>query len=262
MTDDRFDDLMRDAARSYRVPPEPAPLDAIWAEVEQAHFGAPGARTDGGTTGTPVRVLHPVGTGDRMPARGRTPWTGSAWTGGAWTGGSWMRTVAGLAAGLLLGLGIGRYSARGVAGPHAVADASRAAARVSGRTPAADRLVIARAVASSGPYTVATTEYLGQTAALLLALPEELRTGRADRQFIAQAGDLLSTTRLLIDSPASADPELHSLLSDLELVLAQIARLRATRGSAELDLITGTLEGRDVILRLRSAVADMSSSDN
>ena len=36
--DDRFDDLMRDAARSYRVPPEP-PLDAMWVRIEQAHFG-------------------------------------------------------------------------------------------------------------------------------------------------------------------------------------------------------------------------------
>jgi len=251
MTDARFDDLMRDAAQSYRVPPEPPPLDAIWTAVEAAHFGAPSARTDPGTT--TIRVLHPDGTDDRSAARRRSSWSGSAWAGSAW-----MRTAAGLAAGLLLGLGIGRYSARGAAGPQAVADA----AQLSERPLAADQLVIARAVASGGPYAVATTEYLGQTAALLLALPEELRTGRADSHFIAQAGDLLSTTRLLIDSPASADPELHSLLSDLELVLAQIARLRATRGSAELDLITGTLEGRDVIVRLRSAVADMPSSDN
>jgi hypothetical protein len=113
-----------------------------------------------------------------------------------------------------------------------------------------------------GPYQVATTQYLGQTAALLIAFPTQVRDGRADSRLVAQAADLLTTTRLLLDSPAAADPELRGLLDDLELVLAQIARLRGTRAPAELDLITGTLEQRDVIPRLRSVAADVSSSDN
>ena len=76
------------------------------------------------------------------------------------------------------------------------------------------------------PYEVETSKYLGQTAALLIALPSEVRAGRADEQFVNRAGDLLSRTRLLIDSPAANDPRMRDLLEDLELVLAQVVRLQ------------------------------------
>ena len=210
MSRDPFDDLMR----SYRVPPEP-PLEAMWARIEEAHFGR----------------------------RGRWRRT-------------WLRPVLGLAATLALGVAIGRYTAHSVgrarptdASPNVVAAAN--APERGGDT-----------AGVQGPYRVATTQYLGQAAALLLALPAEVHDGRADSRFVAQAADLLTTTRLLLDSPAASDPELRSLLDDLELVLAQIARLRGTRSRAELDLITGTLEQREVIPRLRSVVADVSSSEN
>ena len=72
---------------------------------------------------------------------------------------------------------------------------------------------------------------------------------------MSQATDLLSTTRLLLDSPAAAsDARLKQLLEDLELVLAQLSRLPAEHGGAEIDLITEALERRDVVPRLRSAV--------
>jgi len=112
------------------------------------------------------------------------------------------------------------------------------------------------------PYNQATTKYLGQTAALLIALPNEVRAGRADAQFIARAGDLLLTTRLLLDSPASRDPAMRNLLEDLELVLAQVVTLRTERSRAELDLINQALEQRDVMPRLQSAVADISADDD
>ena len=221
MTDDSFDELMRGAARRYRVPPEP-PLDAMWARIEEAHFGRAGWR--------------------RRPAAR-----------------AWLRTGAGLAAGLALGIGVGRYTAFREEG-RVVAPAPstvRAAREEPSREPGA-----LDTAAVGGPYQVATTQYLGQAAALLIALPTQVRAGHADGRFVAQAADLLTTTRLLLDSPAAADPELRGLLEDLELVLAQIARLRGTRAPAELDLITGTLEQRDVIPRLRSVAADVSSSDN
>ena len=43
MDDKKLDDLLNDAVRSYRPPPE-APLDAIWARVEAEAFAAPAAR--------------------------------------------------------------------------------------------------------------------------------------------------------------------------------------------------------------------------
>ena len=86
------------------------------------------------------------------------------------------------------------------------------------------------------------------------------RNAKGAGRVTRRAGDLLTRTRLLIDSPASSDPQIHELLEDLELVLAQIVRLKAdTTDHTELDLINRALEQRDVIPRLRTAVEDISA---
>jgi hypothetical protein len=116
---------------------------------------------------------------------------------------------------------------------------------------------------SDVPVAATASQYLGQTAALLAAVRREADGAAVDGHFVAQATDLLSTTRLLLDSRAALDPELQSLLEDLELVLAQIARL-PERGHAplarqELQLIARALEQRDVVPRLRSAAAGLAA---
>ena len=108
------------------------------------------------------------------------------------------------------------------------------------------------------PYQATTSRYLGQTAALLVGLPAE---GAGADGAIGRAKDLLSTTRMLLDSPAASDPRLRALLEDLELVLAQVVRLQADRSGNELDFIRQALEQRDVLPRLRTAVADFSADD-
>jgi hypothetical protein len=113
----------------------------------------------------------------------------------------------------------------------------------------------------SEPYQSTTSRYLGQAAALLVSLPAEVRAGRADDELLGRAHDLLLTTRLLLDSPAAADPRIRNLFEDLELVLAQIVRLQTQQSRAELDLIRLALEQRDVLPRLRNAVADISADD-
>ena len=110
------------------------------------------------------------------------------------------------------------------------------------------------------PYEVETSQYLGQTAALLVSLPSEVKAGRADQHFTTRAGDLLMRTRLLMDSPAADDPAMRSLFEDLELVLAQVVRLQNNSNRLELDLINRALEQRDVIPRLRTAAADISAN--
>jgi hypothetical protein len=116
--------------------------------------------------------------------------------------------------------------------------------------------------ANAEPYRQATTEYLGQTVALLTALPAATRDGRPDARFVTQAGELLTTTRLLLDSPAAAsDPRLKGLLEDLELVLAQLSRLPSEHGKTELNLIAEALVQRDVVPRVRAAVVSISSDD-
>jgi hypothetical protein len=51
------------------------------------------------------------------------------------------------------------------------------------------------------------------------------------------------------------------LFEDLELVLAQIVRLQSQQSREELELIRQALEQRDVLPRLRDAVADISADD-
>jgi hypothetical protein len=152
-----------------------------------------------------------------------------------------------LAAVLLLGVAIGRFA---IPRKAPLAPSQNTVSRVP-----ADTLLL------SEPYQSKTSQYLGQTAALLVALPGEVRAGRADDRFLGRAHDLLLTTRLLLDSPAAADPRFRTLLEDLELVLAQVVRLQTDPGHGDLDLIRQALEQRDVLPRLRTAVADISADD-
>jgi len=103
-------------------------------------------------------------------------------------------------------------------------------------------------------YQIAATQYLTRTEALLASFRAEARTGRLDAQFAGQARDLLTTTRLMMDSPAARDPRLKSLLDDLEVVLAQIAQVPSGRTGEDVDLITQGIEQRSVLLRLQTAV--------
>ncbi|MGH2898512.1 MAG: hypothetical protein ACRDMZ_07545, partial [Solirubrobacteraceae bacterium] len=114
--------------------------------------------------------------------------------------------------------------------------------------------------AMARPYEVETSRYLGQTAALLVSLPSEIRSGSASPQFASRAAELLTRTRLLIDSPAATDPAMRDLLEDLELVLMQVVRLQGTNNKTDLDIINRALEQRDVIPRLRTAAADISAN--
>jgi hypothetical protein len=206
MNEDRFDELMRDAAETYRKPPV-VDFDEMWAGIEATSYGVRAT--------SPLRVTSYRG---------------------------WLA----IAATLVIGIGLGRVSTslnKSAAPAPAVAPA---VSTVAARTDSA---------VANNPYEVETSKYLGQTAALLIALPSEIKGGRANQQFVGRAGELLTTTRLLIDSPASNDPDMRNLLEDLELVLAQVVRLQNNHSRTELDLINRALEQRDVIPRLRTAAA-------
>lgn len=160
-------------------------------------------------------------------------------------------TWIGLAAAIVIGVALGRFTpldrllhpAPAVPAPIATPIVAAASSRLP--VPAV--------------YEPTTSQYLGQTAALLVALPSEVHGGRADRPFIDRAQNLLLTTRLLLDSPAAQDVKLRGLLDDLEVVLAQVVRLQSERDSTDLDLINQALEQRDVLPRLRTAAADISA---
>jgi hypothetical protein len=270
MTDDRFEDFLRQAARDYNAPPEP-PREEMWEVIAAARAARVPASV------TPITPLR----------RGR----------------AWLRSGAAIAAILLIGVAIGRFSMRGR--PDIVGAAHPASERVSGddslrgatdllpdgsrslasgppvaessatrasgsalprAARAPERYAAVRAPAGApggaagegaragGTYRAATLQHLMQAEVLLTSFRAESQSGVVDAQVATWARDLLSTTRLLIDSPAAADPQLRRLLDDLEIVLAQIAQLPAQRARGEMDLIDEAVEQRDVIARLRTAL--------
>ena len=107
-------------------------------------------------------------------------------------------------------------------------------------------------------YQLAARQTLVQAEALLTAY----RAGDGqprDQESMQQAGrwarDVLTSTRLLLDSPAANDPQFRALFTDLELVLAQIVQLSgAPLQASERDLIDRAMRDRDLLPRLRSAV--------
>src|SRR5262245_166360 len=116
--------------------------------------------------------------------------------------------------------------------------------------------VAQRSTALPSEYELVTEPYLGQTAALLIGLPDELNSKRPDTTFIARAANLRMQTPRLLYPPATADPGLHTLFKDLEGVLAQVVRLQRDRDPSRIEMLHQALEQRDVIPRLRNAVAD------
>jgi len=149
----------------------------------------------------------------------------------------WMRWALAAAAVLAIGVGIGRWTARQP-------------------TPVSGTAVAANDAAANPDfvYQVAATQYLSRTEAFLTGFRADLRDGTPNARLASQARDLLSTTRLMLDSPAANDPRLRALLEDLELVLVQISQLQAGRGARDTDLITQGMDQSNVLPKLRSAI--------
>jgi hypothetical protein len=151
--------------------------------------------------------------------------------------------IMGIAAAVVVAFSLGRYSTT----PSAPGGGALAASP----TPSIDR-----------PIEETTTLLLGQSVVLLSTLPITESSPAGDLRFSAQARDMLATTRLLLDSRASANPKLRELLEDLEFVLAQIARLQNSRSREELELITDALQQQDIVPRIRSIAAGLGAGDD
>lgn len=190
---DRFPEFLRQAARWYHQPPT-TPGDAMWAGIAEQRRG---------------RAAEAA-------ARGR-----------------WLRWASGIAAVLVLGIAIGRWT-------------------VPARVPSG---AIVQSGQSGGlAYQAVAGDHFGRAEALLTAFRVEARTGRRDEQLPAAARSLLVTNRLLLDSPLATDARMRNLLEDLELVLVQIGQLASEQGVDPTDLIVQALEDNSVLLRLRTAV--------
>lgn len=108
--------------------------------------------------------------------------------------------------------------------------------------------------ANGTTYRLAAQEHLSQSEAFLTLFRTSLAQPSDERLASASARQLLATNRLLLDSPAAAEPATRLLLEDLELVLAEIAQLSPRTRDEDLQLIREGLERGDVMPRLRTAV--------
>jgi len=233
-----FDDFVKNAIQELDPVPS-VPREAMWANIEQARRFQRNRRP---------RRLAPV----------------------------WLAWGVGAAAVLAVGIGLGRWSMR-PAEPAAspIVDATPRVERPretgSGEDTGSDvrlplnerkavdfareRRVASEARPETAPasnntaYTLVAVQHLSRAEVLLTSI----ETGSIDDQVTSWAKDMLSTTRLLLDSPAATDPRMAGLLEDLELILAQIAN-PAAQSRQETDLIQQGIRKTDVLPRLRAAV--------
>ncbi|HMI48827.1 MAG TPA: hypothetical protein VK481_09170, partial [Gemmatimonadaceae bacterium] len=108
---------------------------------------------------------------------------------------------------------------------------------------------------SASAYQLTAVRHLSEAEALLTSFRTR---SSADQQMDAQLGswarELLSNTRLLLDSPVANDPQRRPLLEDLELVLVQIVQLSPGSTPQDRELIEKTLQHDHVMTRLRTAI--------
>jgi hypothetical protein len=218
--DEPLDPTLLEAARDYNAPPPTVPRDAMWSAIQAARTKPVAESQVRSIQSAPGMASH------------RT-WR-SAWP------------VA-IAASLVLaaGVAIGRWT--GTPPAHTIVAAVPQPTR---RAPA-----IARGDRTA--YQVAVAHNLTQAEALLTAYRSEGRSpegqvGSAD--VAGWARDVLSNTRLLLDSPAGADPKQRRLLEDLELVLVQLVEFSPDSSGAERQMIDSTIEHGHVLSRIRYAV--------
>jgi hypothetical protein len=229
--EDRLDEWVRDAARDYNAPP-PTPRAEMWEAIQAGRRAARVA----------PRPLRPL----------RTP----------------LRYAIGIAALLALGIAIGRITVP------SRTEAPAASPTATAQTPtqptpdqsAPDQPAVtatpnpgSRSPAPAGgdprersevAAVFATGDHLTQVETFLT----EFGTRAPATDFAGQAQDLLTNTRLLLDSRRVADVRTRKLLEDLELLLAQIATLNPRQRRQDLDLIADGLAQSHLRTRLRNAI--------
>jgi hypothetical protein len=231
--DERFEQYLREAAADYEAPRSEVPRGDMWAAIQSQR-------------------------GAMMMAPRRAPLSARRWT--------WI----GMAATLLLGVGIGRFAMRDGAAPDAkvpqivattrapIVPEHQAVAPTSAVSPPSTEssapVYRSPAAPNSASYTVASERHLQAVQLLLASYTTDAPTARGDSLLGRWARDLLSNTRLLLDSPAARDQQRARLLEDLEVILVQLVQQAPGQDIEERSAIERTLQKTQVIPRLRSAL--------
>jgi hypothetical protein len=213
MSDDKLDDLLRLAREEYHDPPE-TPRDALWRRIiqqrsalhprgEHSALDPRGERSasTGSDRGFPARIAR----------RFRRESTGAS-LGRRIPRASWQLLFATAAAATLLVVFWGRQEPAPPAAPGVKSLQERIRESQKAEGP-------------SAAYQAVATSHLSRTDAMLTTLRQDAKDPESRKAVTEWARELLMDTRLLMDSPAGQDEELRPLLLDVELALAEIARL-------------------------------------
>jgi len=114
-----------------------------------------------------------------------------------------------------------------------------------------------RSTADNTAYRLAAASFLNRTETMLTRFQKANTPGvpgGADVDFAQWARVLLSETRLLLDSPAAQDPEMHGLLEDLETLLAQLVQLGDARQQEQRGWISQSMDRSGILLRMRNKI--------
>ena len=277
MTEDNFEEFLKKAAQDYNVPPARTPREDMWSAIQAQRAAGPRIVYGGGSPvrESPVRkfgskiwlgaaaaamLLLATGVGiGRWTASSTTPRSITAVnppqsgaslpsTGGSSTGEAPNEVVASTPAG---------ESRPGASSPGAVVR-REGAGRTDVNGGNGSRVALGGSSTNSGSssaYQITAVRHLSEAEALLTSFRTRTTT---DQQMDAQLGtwarDLLSKTRLLLDSPVASDPQRRPLLEDLELVLVQIVQLSPGSTPQDRELIEKTLQQDHVMTRLRTAI--------
>ena len=107
----------------------------------------------------------------------------------------------------------------------------------------------------SSAYQVAEVNHLSEAEAMLTSFRTRSPSDQQqDARLASWARDLLSKTRLLLDSPVAEDPQRRPLLQDLELLLVQIVQLSPASTPQDREIVERTIQQDNLMTKLRTAI--------
>jgi len=271
MTEDNFEKFLQQTAQKYNAPPARVPREEMWNAIQAKRAAGPHVVYGGGATylirhrfgakvwlGAVAAAMLLVATGvgigrwtavPRQPVAATNPPPTQPVVVPAPENGASEPAQAGVSPTSPEGQ-VPRGGAQSRVG-----EGNRA---VATNTVKGGAMSVASAPSTNGAasaYQLTAVQHLSEAEALLTSFRAR---STADQQMDAQLGawarQLLSNTRLLLDSPVANDPQRRPLLEDLELVLVQIVQLSPGSTSQDRDLIEKTLQQDHVMTRLRTAI--------
>ncbi|HET7612286.1 MAG TPA: hypothetical protein VFK26_00050 [Gemmatimonadaceae bacterium] len=283
MTEENFEKFLKQSAQSYNAPPARVPRDEMWSAIQAQRAAGPRVVYGGGLRSSgvsPRRFRTKVWLGAAAAAMllvatgvGIGRWTASPASPAPQVAGT--QTIEPVIVGGQERVPTSVTPDAGPSGPPSAISAAvpslegtRGSARTAGQrgstgsrlTPEGGESRVATTAGQNSPaatsaYQLTTVRYLSEAEALLTSFRAR---NPADQQMDAQLGawarQLLTNTRLLLDSPVGNDPHRRPLLEDLELVLVQIVQQSPGTAPQDRELIEKTLQQEHVLTRLRTAI--------